>query len=166
MDTEKHFSDLLAEFKTGMLISRAGEHLHARPMAIAGLSSGGAAYLATSIDSPKIQEIEASPNVILTFQGTTQFVTLEGRARVNRDRALIEKLWSDTWKVWFPGGKNDPEICLLEIDPVGGEYWDNSGANGVRYVVEGLRAIFAHDKPAVDESQHAKVDLRSNTAQR
>ena len=161
MDTEKHFSDLLTEFKTGMLVTRTGESMHARPMTVAGLSNDGHVYLASSIASPKVAEIEAQPHVILTFQANLQFVTLEGLATVTRDRALIDKLWSDTWKVWFPGGKEDPELCLLEIHPGGGEYWDNSGAKGLRYMIEGLKAVFQERKPETDASQHAKVDLSS-----
>jgi general stress protein 26 len=159
MDTEKHFSDLLSEFKNGMLVTRTGEVMHARPMHVAGLSNDGCVYLATSIASPKVDEITAQPNVLLTFQANSQFVMLSGKATVTRDRAMIEKLWSDTWKVWFPGGKDDPELCLLEIHPGEGEYWDNSGAKGVRYMIEGLKAIFQERKPETDASQHAKVDL-------
>lgn len=159
MDTEKHLSDLLNEFKTGMLITRDGGSLHARPMAVAGLSTGPDLYLATSIATPKVQEIEANPQVLLTFQGNSQFVSLEGEARITRDRTLIDKLWSESWKVWFPGGKEDPELCLLEIVPSGGEYWDNSGSKGVRYAIEGMKALFTGQKPQTDADQHAKVQL-------
>ncbi len=160
MDTEKHLSDLLNEFKTGMLVTRSGNTIHARPMAVAGLSTAPTIYLATAIGSPKVHEIETDPKVMLTFQAHQQFVSLEGRARVNRDRQLIDKLWSDTWQVWFPGGKDDPQLCLLEIEPSGGEYWDNSGTKGVRYMIEGMKALFEGRTPETDASQHAKVQMQ------
>jgi general stress protein 26 len=105
MEAEKHLSDLLNEFKTGMLITRGQAGLHARPMTIAGLSSAPEIYLVSSIDTPKVQEIEANPKVLLTFQANQQFVSLEGQARISRDRAVIDKLWSETWRVWFPEGR-------------------------------------------------------------
>ncbi|MDX2201324.1 MAG: pyridoxamine 5'-phosphate oxidase family protein [Hyphomicrobiaceae bacterium] len=160
MDPEKHLSDLLNEFKTGMLITRHGGRLHARPMTLAGLSTGPEIYLATNIESPKVQEIEANPEVLLTLQSNSQFASLDGTARISRDRAMIDKLWSDAWRMWFPGGKDDPQLCLLEIEPRGGEYWDNSGANGIRYAIEGMKAVFQGRTPQTDQDQHAKVDLQ------
>lgn len=157
MDSEKHLSDLLSEFNTGMLVTSGPDGQHARPMAVAGLSTGPELYLATSIATPKVAEIEANPNVLMTFQANQQFISLMGRAHVNRDRAIIDKLWSDSWRIWFPRGKDDPELCLLEIAPTGGEYWDNSGTNGIRYVIEGMKALFQGRKPETDEAQHGKV---------
>ena len=112
-----------------------------------------------SLTSPKIAEIEADPRVVLTFQNASQFAAIQGRATVFRDRALIEKLWSESWRVWFPGGKEDPDLCLLKIDAESAEYWDNSGFQGIKFAFQSMKAIMTGQPPQKDDRQSAKVDL-------
>jgi hypothetical protein len=65
------------------------------------------------------------------------------------------------WKVWFPGGKDDPNLLLLRVDGKEGEYWDNSGLSGVKYVLEAGKALLTGSRPNVvgDPKIHAKVNL-------
>jgi len=53
---------------------------------------------------------------------------MTGTARVNRDREMIEELWNDAMKAFFPKGKNDPNLTLLEVDVHSVEYWDGPGS--------------------------------------
>lgn len=152
--------DLLKDFDTAMLVTRSSEdHMHARPMAVAELRAGGDAYFVTSIDSPKVDEIKRNPNVTLTFQSSNQFASVCGRIGVVRDPALIDRLWKEAWKVWFPKGKSDPSISLLKFDAQHGEYWDNAGAQGLKYAFEAAKAYVKGETPTTDQKQHAKVDL-------
>jgi len=41
---------------------------------------------------------------------------------------MIEELWSDAMKAFFPKGKNDPNLTLLEVDVHSVEYWDGPGS--------------------------------------
>ncbi len=156
----EHLYDLLKDFDTAMLITRSGEgHMHARPMAVAELRPDADAYFVTAIDSPKVAEIEASPDVTLTFQSSNQFASVCGRVRVVRDPALIDRLWKEAWKVWFPKGKNDPSISLLQFNAQHGEYWDNAGTQGLKYAFEAAKAYVKGQTPISDQKQHAKVEL-------
>jgi general stress protein 26 len=160
IDTRKRLYELLAGFTTGMLVTRPADGtLHARPLAVAELKSDADIYFSTSIGSPKIAEIEADPRVVITFQSPSQFVALRGQASVVRDRALIDKLWSDRWRVWFPGGRDDPDLCLLKFDAEAGEYWDNGGLQGAKFLFQSMKAIIAGRQPQKDDQQSAKVDL-------
>ncbi|MET0195517.1 MAG: pyridoxamine 5'-phosphate oxidase family protein [Hyphomicrobiaceae bacterium] len=160
MNTQKHLYDLIKDFSTAMLVTHgANGGMHGRPMRVAQLEPDADAYFATSIDSPKVAEIEADPKVLVLFQSTTQFASLEGKATIVRDRALIEKLWMKEWSIWFPGGKDDPSLVLVKVDTSAGEYWDNSGLQGLQYLFKGLKAMLKSEKPEVDEKVHAKVDL-------
>lgn len=159
---QKHLYELLKDFSNAMLVSKdRNGNLHARPMAIADLRPDADAYFATSVQSPKVAEIESNPDVTITFQGSNQFATVTGTATIVSDRALIEKLWSEPWRVWFPGGKDDPSLVLIKFDAREGEYWDNSGLNGLRYAFEGLKAVITGDTPATDKNTHAKLRLVS-----
>ena len=155
-----HLYDLLKDFDTAMLVTHpTGGEMHARPMAVADLRPDADAYFVTSNASPKIAEIESNPSVTLTFQSPKEFASLSGRVSVVRDRALIERLWKEAWKIWFPQGKDDPTISLLKFDAVQGEYWDNSGIHGLSYAFEAIKAYAKGEKPATDSKQNAKVSL-------
>lgn len=159
---EKHENlyDLVKDFSIAMLTTRSPDGaLRARPMAVAELKRDADAYFATSISSPKIDEIAADPNVSVSFQSSAQFASISGTATVVRDRALIDRLWKESWRVWFPGGKDDPNLCLLRIEAKEAEYWDNSGAQGLKYLFKGLAAVLQGKTPDADENQHAKVRL-------
>ena len=160
MEESEHLYDLLRDFDTAMLITRAADgHLHARPMAVAELRADADAYFVTSIDSPKIAEIEADADVLLTFQSERQFAAVYGRVNVIQDRQLIERLWQEAWKVWFPRGQDDPTIALLRFDAERGEFWDSAGTRGVQYAFEAARAYLRGDKPQVDPDRHGRVRL-------
>jgi general stress protein 26 len=160
MDTRKRLYDLTRTFKAAMLVTRepAGG-LHARPMAIAEMEPDGDAYFSTSIESPKIAEIEADPHVLITFQNGNEFASINGSATVVRDRALIDRLWSEDWRLWFPEGKDDPTLCLLKVSAERGEYWDTTGVRGVRFVFESVKALLQGRQPTKDAAQNAKVTL-------
>lgn len=161
---QEHLYNLLKDFPTAMLVSRAEDGaMHARPMAVAELQPDADAYFATRIDSPKVDEILRSPDVLVTFQSATQFGSISGRATFEKDKALIDRLWSDTWRPWLPGGKEDPSLVIIRVDAREGEYWDNSGVHGLKFLFEGLSAAIQGEKMKGDDeaARHAKVRLAS-----
>jgi general stress protein 26 len=151
MEDAVHLYDLLKGFDTAVLVTRAPDgHLHARPMRVADLHADADAYFVTSADSPKVAEIYADADVLLTFQSATQYAAVYGRVNVVRDRDLVERLWSDAWKAWFPRGKSDPNIALLRFDAEHGEFWNDVGARGVRYTFETAKAYMIGDSSRKD----------------
>lgn len=158
--TQDHLYDLLEGFDTAMLVTtQADGSFRGRPMAVAALKKDADTYFATTLESPKISEIEAHPDVIVTFQSSSQFAVVKGTASVVRDRAMIDTLWSEAWRLWFPAGKEDPSLCLLKVDAREAEYWDNSGAQGLKFLFEGVKALVQRKRPSNDLKQNAKVTL-------
>lgn len=153
----EHLFAVLDEFDTAMLVTKEpnGE-LRARPMAIAG-RKGDKVYFATDHHSPKVDELEADPFVNVVCQSKRRFASLSGRARVTRDRALVDEMWSEGWKVWFPNGKEDPELVLLEVDPDEGAYWDESGTKGLRYLFRAASAYMTGNSPGAGSDEAGKV---------
>jgi general stress protein 26 len=160
MEEGEHLYDLLKDFDTAMLVTRAVDgNLHARPMAVAELRADADAYFVTSIDSPKVAEIDADADVLLTFQNERQYAALYGRLNIVQDRQLIERLWKEAWKVWFPRGKSDSSIALLRFDAERGEFWDNAGTRGIEYAFEAAKAYVRGETPSVDPDHHGRVRL-------
>jgi general stress protein 26 len=159
-DTREHLHKLLSKFEHAMLVSRSADgRMHARPMAVAHLSPGSDAFFVTSLQSPKIAEIEADPDVLVTFQGGGAYASIAGRARIVRDRLLLERYWSHAWTAWFPKGLGDPDLCVIAVLAEEGEYWDRAGMQAVKYAFEAARAYVAGERPELGRDQHAKVKL-------
>lgn len=104
-----------------------GHPLATRPMNVRKVDEQGNLWFLSSSDSYKNHELEADSAVELFFQGGKQscFLHLHGRATVLRDRAKIEELWAPILNNWFTGGKDDPRITVIKVEPSGGYYWDH-----------------------------------------
>ena len=159
-NTRHDLYDILKGFDTAMMIVKASDgHIHGRPMAIALLQETAEMYFVTSLGSPKVAAIQADPTITVTFQSSSQFATVSGHASLVIDKPMIDDLWKEAWKLWFPEGKDDPSICLIHFSPEDGEYWNNAGAQGLKYAFAAVKAYVTGTTPASDQAQHAKVDL-------
>jgi general stress protein 26 len=155
-DAEKRqqLTKLMSEFKTAMLVTRTDDgHMRARPLSIAGSRDDGALYFSTAVESPKVHELDVDPRVNVVMQDGRRFVSLSGVASVVDDRALIDRLWSESWKVWFPKGKDDPSLRIVAVEPVEAAYWDMTGATGIKYVFEMAKAYVTGKRPDSDDDQ-------------
>lgn len=145
---------LIGEFDTAMLVTRSADGgLRARPLAIAkkGLEAGdGALYFSTAIDSGKVVDVAAHAQVNVSLQEKRRFVSVTGTARVVQDRALIDKLWAEDWKVWFPGGKDDPTLGILVVTPREAGYWDLGGTKGLELLFQAAKAYATGTRPPSD----------------
>ena len=78
---QDHPYDVLKDFNTAMLVTMLADGaFHGRPMAVAELKKDTGNYFVTSLDSPKIAEIEARPDVMVTFQNSSQYAVVKGTA--------------------------------------------------------------------------------------
>lgn len=159
-NTKEHLVKILSDFDTAMLVTHSESlGIHARPMNIADLADSGDVTLVTSADTPKADEILADGAAALTFQAEKRFAVLNGWATLERDTAKIEKLWKPAWKAWFPEGKNDPRIRLIQFATDNAEYWDNAGGKGIKYILRVVSAVAKGTTPQTDADQHAKLTL-------
>lgn len=147
--------DLLHSFHTAMLVTHVEDSgaLRARPMEIAGVDDEGHVWFFTDGTSPKIDEIRQEQQVLLTFQKDHQkYLSFAGTARIVTDRAKIESLWKEPYRVWFPGGLENPDLALVRIIPEYADYWDNSGIQGGRYLYEAAKALIKGTTPDLSQS--------------
>ena len=159
---EMRLRELLKDFDMAMLVTHSQNgQLRSRPMAIADVQPDGTLTFVTDRNSGKIHEISGDSHVNVTMQSRTKFVSLSGTAAPVDNRRMIADQWKEGWKVWFPGGKDDPSLILLEVHGETGEYWDNSGTSGIKYLIEAGRAYLTGTRPDVagDPKIHAKVSI-------
>jgi general stress protein 26 len=158
---QQHLVDVLKDFDTAMLTTRTTSgDLRGRPMALADIQQSGSVLFATSLTNETVREIEKDPRVAITVQGKARFASVSGIASLTRDRGLIERHWKEGWKVWFPEGKEDPNICLITFDATDGEYWDNTGTRGLKFAVRAAKAYVSGERlESRDKDANAKVHL-------
>jgi len=112
-----------------------------RPLSTqAAAFDGERVWFFVAADSPKVEEIRAHPKVNLGYASHAKntYVSLAGDARVYRDQALIDEMWSDALKAYFPRGRTDPNLALLEVMATSAEYWDGPASTLgklVRFVI-------------------------------
>lgn len=104
--------------------------LRSRPMSTQNKNFDGTLWFFTRADSGKVHEIEDDQHVNISYADTSSqtYISVSGKAKLNRDRAKIEELWSAPLKAWFPDGKDDPQLALLEVKVESAEYWDSSSS--------------------------------------
>ncbi|MDR3403037.1 MAG: pyridoxamine 5'-phosphate oxidase family protein [Chthoniobacter sp.] len=158
----EHFVGLLKKFQNVMLVTHTGEQdFHSRPMALAEVEDDGRLWFITSADTAKVHEIEMDSRVHLIAQdGNNAFLSLTGRATLIGDREKIAHFWRESFRVWFPQGKDDPNIELIAVRPERGEFWDNTGARRFKYLWEAAKAYMSGTTPDTDDGDmHGSVRL-------
>jgi general stress protein 26 len=162
---EQRLVDIMRDFDVAMLVTHTptGE-LRARPMFVAEVSDDGRVSFATQKHSGKTDEIAQDAHVVVCFQKDNRFVSLNGTARIRDDRAKLEAVWSPAFKPWFPKGKDDPELCILEVTPHDGELWDQAGTRKARNLGAMLKALVKGERTEPPSDTHEAVHLAPNGA--
>jgi general stress protein 26 len=108
-----------------MTTRRADGSLVSRPMATQARAEGSDLWFVTNAETAKIDELETDPHVNLAYykNGTYEFVSVSGIARLSRDPQLIRELYSPDWRAWFGdeggarnGGPEDPRLVLVLVE--------------------------------------------------
>jgi general stress protein 26 len=105
--------------------------LVSRPMQTQARRAGTDLWFMTSTDTTKIEELAFDPHVNLAYykDGSREYVSVSGTARVTRDREMIHQLYKADWKAWLgdqggerDGGPDDPRIALIEVQAESATY--------------------------------------------
>jgi general stress protein 26 len=108
-----------------------GGYLVSRPLSTQAASfDGERLWFFVDANSPKVDEIRRNRkvNVAYASREANTYVSLAGDARLTQDAALVDRFWSDALKAYFPRGKDDPNLALIEVSPRTAEYWDGPGS--------------------------------------
>lgn len=159
-DSFDRFLELVRGFDTAMVTTRHGRsELRSRPMRIAESTTRGRLWFITSVDSGKIADLTEFPYVNAGLQDGKRFIAISGTARVVRDAAKLQALWTIDQRLWFEQGTRDPEAILLEITPTYAEYWDREGIRGLRFAFAEIRAWLTGQPMEDVRGAHGKLDF-------
>jgi general stress protein 26 len=100
--------------------------LPTRPMAVQTVESDGSFYFFSAASSNKNHQLQQDSTVQLFFanSGSSEYLSVYGKAMISQDRAKIKELWNEFVKVWFQEGPDDPDLTLIQVQPTEARYWD------------------------------------------
>ncbi len=118
--------ELIKSIEVAMLVTEDGDSLRSRPMAMSQREFDGTLWFFTRASSHKVTEVESEQRVNLAFShpGKQNYVSISGHASLVKSPSDIANHWSEAVRVWFPKGKDDPDIALLKVTVAQAEYWD------------------------------------------
>jgi general stress protein 26 len=155
----REVAKLIADVPVAMLTTRRGDgRLVSRPIQTRQMEFDGELWFLTSIDSNKVQELSANPQVNLAYvnSGDKAYVSIDGCADVVRDRRKVDELWSQTFDTLYFSGKDDPSLVLLRVVAETAECWTGSStALGRAY--DFLKAKVSGDASAMGTQKHVRI---------
>jgi len=157
-ELERKFWDALASDRTMMLGLHAANEGHTRPMtAMLDDEQRGSIWFFTVKDNAMAGQLTEGHRAVATFtaKGHDLFATIHGQLLIEGNPAMIDRLWSSSVAAWYEGGRNDPNIVLLRLDPEQAEIWES--ASGLLAV---LKTMLGGDPKRDYRDKVARVDLR------
>lgn len=164
-DTEikEKFWKALKSDRTMFLGLADGEDGHARPMTaqlddegLQGNLYSGPIWFFTSTDSQLYQEIGTGARAMAHFvsKGHDVWATVHGNLSQSHDLAVIERLWNRFVAAWYEGGKEDPKLALIRLDPESAEIWIDASS-----MVAGIKMLLGIDPKEDYKDKVAEVAL-------
>ena len=162
-EIEDKFWSALKSDMTMMLGLDGVEDGHARPMTaqLDGEREGarGPIWFFTSRDNGIIEKLGAGEGnrAIATFtsKGHDLFATVHGGLSLDNNPATIDRLWNRYVAAWYEGGKSDPKLALLRLDPEKAEIWLDASS-----IIAGIKMLLGSDPKQDYKDKVATVSLR------
>lgn len=119
---------LIKDIGIALLVTTGdGSALRGRPMAAMNKDFDGELWFVSQEGTPKLEEIADHGQVLVAYSEpkSQNYVSVSGSARIVRDAAKVKDLWTESARVWFPKGPDDPNIALICVTVETAEFWDS-----------------------------------------
>jgi general stress protein 26 len=102
--------------------------LHAHPLTTQNksLKPGDPLYYFVSRKTELGQRLRADSNVCVCYGDPKEdvWISVSGQARISENMDTKKGLFNALAKAWFPGGAEDPDLELVELEIQHAEYWN------------------------------------------
>ena len=127
-EARKTLADLLKKFRFAMVTTLGDEgKLTSRPLTVQEHEFDGDLWFVVARDSSVVAEVGRNPAVGVSLSTNDAWVSLAGAGEVVDDLGRLREYWSPALDAWFPDGPTDPNVTLLKVNSVSGEYWSSPG---------------------------------------
>jgi general stress protein 26 len=151
--------EIIEKVGVGMLTTRFGGGMRARPLEPRPDREEGVIYFVTDVRGAKDDEIEATPDVcfIMIDHKAKAYLSITGRAQIIDDHACAKAIWKKTDDMWWKG-PDDPNVRVLRLVPEKAELWDGP-ANSAIAAFEFAKARIMGEKPNLGENRKVTVKM-------
>ena len=156
--------ELIKNIPYPMLVHRhLGGNLHAHPLTMKNksLKPGEPLHFFVSKKSELGQRLRVDGNVCVTFSDTEKdcYVSVSGHAKASDDVTTKKRLFNALDKAWFPGGAEDSDLELVEVDIDHAEYWNVKESKATQLFKVASAAV-SGNKPEIGEHRELHVGAR------
>jgi general stress protein 26 len=152
--------DVVEKAGVCMMTTRFSGGLRARPLEARADRDAGTIWFLTDRRAAKDDEIEAFPDICLTFIYPKEkvYLSMSGRASVARDTNRARELWNEEQQAWWPGGPTDPNVLVIRFKPERAEIWDGPASSAVASY-EFAKARVTGKRPNLGEKRKSTIKL-------
>lgn len=154
---EKFWKALKSDM-TLMLGLSGVEEGHAQPMT-AQLDENrehGPIWFFAAKDTDLVKALGQNHRAVAHFvsKGHDVFASLHGELVPDNDRATLDRLWNRFVAAWFKGGKDDPNLQLIRLEPEHAQIWLNEHS-----MFAGVKLLLGRDPQRDYKDKMADVRL-------
>ena len=145
---------IMEKARVGMLTTKDGDDLRARPMTVVQKGYEGELWFLTLRSAEKVFETMREQRVCVSFANTddNSFVSLSGVATLSHDQERIDELWSKGVDLWFPKEQESDQVALLKIEVHKGETWTVK-EGGLKKIYEVAKASVTGSRPNIGQNE-------------
>jgi general stress protein 26 len=150
--------DTMSDVRAGML-GVQGSDQHMQPMTHHLDRDTGEVWFITSRASDLVRALGsgATAHFTITGQDHRTWACMSGPLVKSDDAAKLDEIWSVVAAAWFDKGREDPDICLLQLTLSSAALWTATG-NPLVFGLEVARANMTEDKKP-DLGSHVIIDF-------
>lgn len=157
-EIEAKFWSALKSDMTMMVGLHGIDEGHTRPMTAQLIGVPGPIWFFAAADNSIVEGLASDNRAVATFAGKSHqlFAAVHGTISLEADQSIVDQLWNPFVASWFEGGKSDPQLRLLRLNPDRAELWLDGSS-----IIAGMKMLFGMD-PKDDYKDHvAKLELGS-----
>jgi general stress protein 26 len=118
----------------------------------------GPIWFFTSTEAQLTQELRAGQGhralAHFASKGHDVFASIHGNLLLDDNRATLDRLWNPYIAAWFEGGKDDPKLQLLRLDPERAQIWLNESS-----LMAGVKILLGADPKQDYKDKVAEVSF-------
>jgi general stress protein 26 len=147
-----------------VMLGLAGvEDGHSQPMTaqVEDADHAGPVWFFSSKETEFVRQLGQGRRAVAHFAAKDHelFASLDGELVPHDDRAMVDRLWNPFVAAWYEGGKDDPKLQLLRLDPARVQVWLNESG-----VFAAVKLLLGRDPKKEYADRMADLNLPPRTA--
>ena len=156
---------LIEDIEIAMMTTRRPDgHLQSRAMATQRRAGGADLWFVTAETTSAARDIGHDAHLNLSYykDRTREWISVSGIASLSRERAMIEELYADDWRMWFSdeddprsGTPDDPSLVLIGVEIHAATFLKLDKPQPV-VLYELAKGFLTHDQPEIGEPRRVE----------